>query len=101
MVLLWVYRAAEIKKNLLAKITADSLPHQVGALLRLHSALFAMVPAIHRPSQPLSPHNLFPLTPACAGRPSAQRAVQHAAHVVRAQSFADALSRRRALFVRF
>lgn len=29
MVLLWVYRAAEIKKNLLSKITADSLPHQV------------------------------------------------------------------------
>ena len=33
MVLLWVYRAAEIKKNLLAKITADSLPLQVPAFV--------------------------------------------------------------------
>jgi hypothetical protein len=59
MVLLWVYRAAEIQKNLLAKITADTLPHQVCVCARARVSVCVCVcvvpdfsPAIHESHAP-------------------------------------------------
>jgi hypothetical protein len=36
MVLLWVYRAAEIKKNLLSRITSDSIHRKVRYIVALN-----------------------------------------------------------------
>lgn len=88
MVLLWVYRAAEIQKNLLAKITADTLPHQVRACVCVFS------PISHPRFTCLTRHH-------DAGRLFTQPSVQLAAHVICPARHADSVCRGSALLVRF
>jgi hypothetical protein len=98
MVLLWVYRAAEIKKNLLGKITADSLQLQVRAIAFSHLLQLPNHEQVVLFFLYLAPP---PLTFPAAGWPVTQPTVQYAAHVVRTKSVSDPFCRRRSLFVRF